>query len=116
MTQSVDIEKLESFIGKSVKIRGIVKDIQDHGGLIFIEVSDLKNFAKALISPDKKDIHELANQVKKGYLVEISGFVKSCPLSAQHSGCELEAESLAIISVRGKMANVIRLANKKRLV
>ena len=40
MTESVEIEKLESFVGKKIRVQGIVDDIQDHGGLIFLEISD----------------------------------------------------------------------------
>lgn len=116
MTESVEIEKLESYVGKKIRVKGIVNDIQDHGGLIFLEVSDLKSFAKALITPDKKDVYEMVRQVKKGYMIEITGFVKSSPVSAPHEGCELEVENLSIVSVRGKMANVISMANKKRSV
>ncbi len=113
MTENVEIEKLGQYVGEQVRINGIVEKIQDHGGILFLEINDLSFLATAIVIPDKEKAFAMAKNIKKGYLVDISGVVKSCPLSGSGFECEVEVETLAIISARTRVENMIKIAGKE---
>ena len=110
--QRIEIEKLQQYIGKQIKIGGIVERIEDHGGILFLELNDLSFLATAIVIPDKEIAFAMAKNLKKGYLVDVTGFVKSCPLSGNGFACEVEVETLAIVSARTRVENMIKVAGK----
>ena len=63
--------------------------------------------------PDKERVFAMAQNLKQGYLVEITGVVKSCPLSAQGFLCEVEVETLAILSARTRLKNMVKIAEEE---
>lgn len=92
-------------IGARVKVSGIVSKIENHGGLLFIDVKDKGNLIRALIIPDNRNAREMSKKIAKGHLVEIEGIVKECPVSTQdvaalHGNIEIEVEKISIISAR----------------
>ncbi len=113
MTENVEIEKLEQYVGQQVKISGIVEKIEDHGGILFLEIHDLSFLATAIVIPDKEKAFAMAKHIKTGYLVDISGVVKSCPLNGSGFECEIEVEALAIVSARTRVENMIKIAGKE---
>jgi len=109
----VAIEKLEQYIGEQVKIGGIVEKIEDHGGILFLQINDLSFLTNAVVIPDKEIPFAMAKNLKEGYLVEITGVVKKCPLSSQGFPCEVEVEALSIVSARTRMENMIKIVGKE---
>ncbi|HBI34469.1 MAG TPA: hypothetical protein DEA43_01020 [Candidatus Moranbacteria bacterium] len=112
MADNIEIEKLEQYKGKQVKVRGIVEKIEDHGGILFLEISHSSSLAKAIIIPDRENVFLVAKNIKKGYIVEMVGFVKECPLSNGHALCEVDVEMLSIISARTRLENMIKIARE----
>jgi aspartyl/asparaginyl-tRNA synthetase len=113
MLEKVEILKLEQYIGGQVLISGIVEKIEDHGGILFLEIKDLSALASAVIIPDKEKAFAMAGNLKLGYLIEISGIVKKSPLTSQDFACEIEVENLAIISARTRIENMIKIAGRE---
>lgn len=111
--QRVEIEKLRQYIGKQVKIGGIVEKIEDHGGILFLELNDLSFLATAIVIPDKEVVFAMAKNLKEGYLVDVTGFVKSCPLSGNGFACEVEVETMAIVSARTRVENMLKIAGQE---
>ncbi len=113
MVESIEIEKLQQYVGQQVRISGIVEKIEDHGGLLFLVINDLTFLASAIVIPDKEKVFSMAKNLKKGYLVDVTGVVKTCPLSGSESLCEIEVETLAILSARTRVENMIKIAGKE---
>ncbi len=114
MLEQVEISKLEQYIGGQVTISGIVEKIEDHGGILFLEIKDLSALASAVIIPDKEKAFAMAGNLKLGYLIEISGIVKKSPSIAQAFTCEIEVETLSILSARTRIENMIKIASKEQ--
>lgn len=112
MSENVSIEKLEQYIGGQVMINGVVESLEDHGGILFLKLNDLSSSVNAVIIPDKEKAFTMAKNLKEGYLVEISGIVKKCPLSSVDFSCEIEVETLSILSARTRVENMIKIAGK----
>ncbi len=71
----------ESFIGKTVAVCGWVHYRRDLGGLIFLEIRDRSGLIQAVFSPQEqsKTLFTLAEQIRKEYVVQIQGEVRSRP-------------------------------------
>ncbi|NTV40726.1 MAG: hypothetical protein HGA61_00405 [Candidatus Moranbacteria bacterium] len=109
----VELKNLEQYIGQQVRISGIVEEIEDHGGILFLNIRDLEFFIRALVIPDKERAFSVAKNIKRGYLVDLLGLVKKSPLSSNDFLCEIEVETLAIISARTRVANIIKIAESE---
>jgi aspartyl-tRNA synthetase len=101
----VSIEQAGCPVGAKVKVSGIVKGIQNHGGLLFISIKDGSYLIKALVIPDNEYAYAMARKTEKGFLVGIEGVVKECPASARSTASErkeieIEVERMSIISAR----------------
>jgi aspartyl-tRNA synthetase len=103
------IEKIECYIGARVKISGIVSNVRDQGGLIFIDVGNDANLVQALVIPDNVYAYAMAKKILKGYIVEINGIIKECPASIQENTApkktEIAVEKIAVISTRSEEEN-----------
>lgn len=113
MVERVEIKNLEQYIGGQVRVRGIVEDVEDHGGILFLKISNLSFLANAVIIPDKEKVFAMAKNLKRGYLIDVSGLVKKGPLSSQDFSCEIEVETLAIVSARTRIENMIKISGKE---
>jgi len=113
MIENVEIVNLQKYISGQVRISGLVEKIEDHGGILFLEINDLSALANAMLIPDKEKAFAMASNLKPGYLVEIFGTVKQCPLSARGFCCEVEVETLSIVSARSRMENMLKLTTKE---
>ena len=107
--QRISIEKLEQYIDQQVRVEGIVEKIEDHGGILFLQINDLSFLASAIIIPDKEKVFAMAKNLKEGYFVELTGIIKNGPLSGNDFLCEIEVETLAIVSARTRMENMIKI-------
>jgi asparaginyl-tRNA synthetase len=113
MLEKIAIEKLEQYVGQQIRIGGIVEKIEDHGGILFLQINDLSFLANAVVIPDKEIAFAMAKNLKEGYLIEVIGIVKKCPLSSQGPPYEIEVETLSIVSARTRMENMIKIVRKE---
>ncbi len=111
--QRISIEKLEQYIGQQVRVEGIVEKIEDHGGILFLKINDLSFLANAVIIPDKEKAFLMAKNLKEGFWIEVAGVAKKGPLSSSENLCEIEVETLAILSARTRVENMIKIAGKE---
>ncbi len=110
--ECIRIKNLDRYKGEKVEINGIIEKIEDHGGILFLEVSDLSFLARAVIIPDEEKAVAIAKNLKNGYLVRITGIVKESPQGSNALLCEIEVETLAIISARTRVENMIKIAKE----
>ena len=50
----------ESLVNKNVQVCGWVNKIRDHGGVIFIDLRDIKGLVQIVVNPDDKVLFKLA--------------------------------------------------------
>ena len=69
----------EEYLDQEVTVCGWIHRRRDHGGVIFLDVRDLKGICQAVISPDKKDAFTLADSCRSEYVIQVTGKVRPRP-------------------------------------
>ena len=68
-----------------MKISGWVKTRRDHGKIIFIDLRDRSGVLQCVITPDKKEMYDLAQDIRSEFVLEFEGLVKKRPDNAINS-------------------------------
>ncbi len=98
-------EITEKYLGKEVVVNGWVKSIRDHGGVIFVDVRDIRGVLQVVFSPEiSKDLHERASKIRDEYVIAVKGIVKERPSDSVNPNIktgrvELWASDFKILSV-----------------
>ena len=66
-----------SDIGSDIEISGWVHKRRDHGGVIFLDVRDIKGICQAVVNPDNEKSFKLAESIRNEYVVQIKGNVRN---------------------------------------
>ena len=69
----------EEYLDQEVTVCGWIHRRRDHGGVIFLDVRDLKGICQAVISPDNKDAFVLADSCRSEYVIQVTGKVRLRP-------------------------------------
>ena len=69
----------EEYLDQEVTVCGWIHRRRDHGGVIFLDVRDLKGICQAVISPDNKDAFALADSCRSEYVIQVTGKVRPRP-------------------------------------
>ena len=64
-------------LDQEVTICGWIHKRRDHGGVIFLDVRDIKGICQAVINPDNAESFSIAETLRNEFVVEISGLVKA---------------------------------------
>jgi aspartyl-tRNA synthetase len=73
-------EITEKYIGKEVIVNGWVKSVRDHGGVIFVDLRDIRGVVQIVFSPEvSKELHESASKLRDEYVLAVKGIVKPRP-------------------------------------
>ncbi len=64
-------------LDQEVTICGWIHKRRDHGGVIFLDVRDIKGICQAVINPDNAESFTIAETLRNEFVVEISGSVKA---------------------------------------
>ena len=73
------INTLHNHIGEEVTIAGWIETRRDHGKLIFLDVRDRSGMVQTVALPDSDSLHELAQSLRRGWVVRITGIVNKRP-------------------------------------
>ena len=60
-----------------VTICGRIHKRRDHGGVIFLDVRDIKGICQAVINPNNSESFAIAESLRNEYVVQISGIVRA---------------------------------------
>ena len=60
----------ESKIDTEVQVCGWVNKIRDHGGVIFIDLRDIKGLVQIIVNPDDKNLFSLAESIRSEFIVD----------------------------------------------
>ncbi len=62
---------------EKVVICGWIHRRRDHGGVIFLDVRDIKGICQAVVNPDNKESFQLAESIRNEFVVQIEGSVRN---------------------------------------
>ncbi len=72
-------ELTAAHMGQQVTLAGWVNRRRDHGGLIFIDLRDRFGLTQVTIDEDSTAAHEVANQARNEYVLQVKGTVQMRP-------------------------------------
>ena len=64
-------------LNEEITICGWIHKRRDHGGVIFLDVRDIKGICQAVINPDNSESFAIAESLRNEYVVQITGLVKA---------------------------------------
>ena len=95
-----DIVKKE---GQEVELAGFVMARRDHGKIIFIDLKDRSGVVQVVFMPQIGDFYHLAENLRQGWVINLSGIVKKRPRGMENQELEtgfyeIEVKTLQIVS------------------
>ncbi|WP_016955685.1 aspartate--tRNA ligase [Catenovulum agarivorans] len=69
----------QSLVGQNVTLCGWVNRRRDLGGLIFLDVRDVKGIVQVVVDPDFEDLFAIANKLKHEFCIQLTGAVRARP-------------------------------------
>ena len=96
-------EITSSNLKEKVTICGWIHRRRDHGGVIFLDVRDIKGICQAVVNPDNKVSFELAESIRNEFVVQIEGVVRNrlegtINKNMQTGEIEIEVANINILS------------------
>lgn len=96
-------EITETLVEESVSVCGWVHRRRDHGGVLFLDVRDVKGLLQVVFDPDSPQSFQLADGCRSEYVVRIEGKVRLRPEGTEnpnmHTGkVEILGKSIEILS------------------
>ncbi|TAL19738.1 aspartate--tRNA ligase [Patescibacteria group bacterium] len=90
-------------VGERVLVKGWVANRRVHGKIIFIDLRDRTGLLQVVFEPSKKEIYELAGELRSEYVVAVEGTINARPekmvnKNIASGAVELVAEGLTIIN------------------
>ena len=70
-------EITSSNLEEEITICGWIHRRRDHGGVIFLDVRDIKGICQAVVNPDNEKSFKLAESIRNEYVVQIKGNVRN---------------------------------------
>ena len=96
-------EITSSNLKEEVTICGWIHRRRDHGGVIFLDVRDIKGICQVVVNPDNEESFKLAESIRNEFVVQISGLVRKrlegTVNENMHTGeVEIEVKNITILS------------------
>ena len=96
-------EITSSNLKEKVTLCGWIHRRRDHGGVIFLDVRDIKGICQAVVNPDNKESFELAESIRNEFVVQIEGVVRNrlegtINKNMQTGEIEIEVANINILS------------------
>ena len=74
----------ESLVDKEIIVCGWVNKVRDHGGVIFIDLRDIKGLLQVVVNPDNKQFFKIAESVRNEYIISIVGKPRLRPAGSEN--------------------------------
>ena len=96
-------EITSSNLKEEVTICGWIHRRRDHGGVIFLDIRDIKGICQAVVNPDNEESFKLAELIRSEFVVQITGLVRDrlegTANKNMHTGeIEIEVKNITILS------------------
>ncbi|MEK7582198.1 MAG: aspartate--tRNA ligase [Patescibacteria group bacterium] len=97
------IKDMKAHTGEIVSISGWVSIRRDHGKLIFMDVRDVSGTVQAVVLPNYKEAHDIAQKIRNEWVLEIKGNVNKRPEKMVNNDIingdiELEAVEITVLN------------------
>ena len=86
----------ESLVNKDVQVCGWVNKIRDHGGVIFIDLRDIKGLVQIVVNPDDKVLFKLAESLRSEFIISVTGNPRLRPSGSEN--INIESGKVEIVS------------------
>ena len=88
---------------QDISICGWIHRRRDHGGVIFLDVRDIKGICQVVVNPDNDQSFKIAESIRNEYVVQIKGIVRNRLEGTinknMHTGeIEIEVQGIKILS------------------
>lgn len=91
-------------IGQNVTIAGWVDSRRDHGGLIFIDLRDIKGLVQVVFNPEiTPSTHKFAETFRSEWVIQVSGIVQARPEGTENT--ELQTGNIEVSALEVKVLN-----------
>jgi aspartyl-tRNA synthetase len=92
-----------SLIGREITVAGWAHGRRDHGGVIFIDLRDVRGLLQVVVDPDTRDAFAAAERVRSEYVLSVTGRVRARPEgmvnpSLSTGRVELEAKTVEVLN------------------
>jgi aspartyl-tRNA synthetase len=64
-------------LDKEVTLCGWVHKRRDHGGVIFVDLRDIKGICQVVFNPDSKESFQYAEKLRNEFVISVKGFVRN---------------------------------------
>src|SRR5579883_2328377 len=92
-------EATADLLGQEIKLAGWVHRRRDHGGVIFIDLSDREGIVQIVVNPERKEAFAIAEGLRSEFVVQVKGKVRRRPdgtVNANLKTGEIEVEALEL--------------------
>jgi aspartyl-tRNA synthetase len=86
----------EKKIDQEVQVCGWVNKIRDHGGVIFIDLRDIKGLVQIVVNPDDSKLFELAESIRTEFIISVKGKPRSRPAGSEN--LKIDSGKVEIVS------------------
>jgi len=86
----------EKKIDQEVQVCGWVNKIRDHGGVIFIDLRDIKGLVQIVVNPDDKKLFELAESIRTEFIISVKGQPRLRPAGSEN--LKIDSGKVEIVS------------------
>lgn len=97
------IKDLASKVGEEVLISGWVDVVRDQGKMVFFDFRDMTGKVQGVVLSGNSDLTELAKNVKKEWVVSVSGIINKRPekmvnKEVENGDIEMEVKSIGVLN------------------
>ena len=90
-------------LNSNVSICGWVHRRRDHGGIIFLDIRDIRGICQVVVNPENKIAFEIADNCRNEFVIKISGIVLKRPEGTINKNMptgeiEIEAEGIKLLN------------------
>ena len=90
-------------LDSNISICGWVHRRRDHGGIIFLDVRDIKGICQVVVNPENKAAFDIADKCRNEYVIKVSGAVLKRPEGTINENMitgeiELEADKIQLLN------------------
>ena len=90
-------------LDSNISICGWVHRRRDHGGIIFLDVRDIKGICQVVVNPENKVAFEIADKCRNEYVIKVSGAILKRPEGTINENMitgeiELEADKIQLLN------------------
>ena len=94
----------ESLIEQEVQVCGWVNKIRDHGGVIFIDLRDIKGLVQIVVNPDDPILFKIAESIRSEFIISIGGKPRLRPPESEN--IKIDSGKVEIVSSEIKILSI----------